>query len=66
MNGRDGLRSMCNIKAVIDDRFPLHQANRIYPVSERDYGRFGGVIDLLYGRGLAQKWRGLTRLVTRK
>jgi acyl-CoA reductase-like NAD-dependent aldehyde dehydrogenase len=66
MNGREGLRSMCNIKAVVDDRLPMHQANRIFPVADGDYRRFSGVIDVLYGRGLAQKWRGLTRLVTRK
>jgi acyl-CoA reductase-like NAD-dependent aldehyde dehydrogenase len=66
MNGREGLRSMCNIKAVVDDRLPLHQPNRIFPVGDGDYGRFSGVIDLLYGRGLSRRWRGLSRLVTRK
>ncbi|HEY2749509.1 MAG TPA: aldehyde dehydrogenase family protein [Polyangia bacterium] len=66
MNGREGLRSMCNIKAVVDDRFPVGFANRVFPVAAADYGRFGGVIDLLYGKGVAQKWRGLTRLLARK
>jgi acyl-CoA reductase-like NAD-dependent aldehyde dehydrogenase len=66
MNGREGLRSMCNIKAVVDDRLPLGRPNRIFPVAAGDYARFGGVIDLLYGKGLAQKWRGLTRLVSGK
>ncbi len=66
MNGREGLRSMCNIKAVVDDRLPIHQANRIFPVAPGDYRRFSGVIELLYGKGLAQKWRGLTRLLSRK
>jgi acyl-CoA reductase-like NAD-dependent aldehyde dehydrogenase len=65
MNGREGLRSMCNIKAVVDDRFPLHQPSKIYPVAEQDYGRFSGVIDLIYGKGMA-RLRGLTRLITRK
>jgi acyl-CoA reductase-like NAD-dependent aldehyde dehydrogenase len=65
MNGREGLRSMCNIKAVVDDRFPLHQPNKIYPVAEKDFGRYSGVIDLLYGKGMA-RLRGLTRLITRK
>ena len=31
MNGREGLRSMCNIKAVVDDRFPLPRANKHLP-----------------------------------
>ena len=39
MNGREGLRSMCNIKAVVDDRFPLARPNRIFPVAAGDYGR---------------------------
>jgi len=66
MNGREGLRSMCNIKAVVDDRLPLNRPNRIFPVADGDYGRFSGVIDLLYGKSLGQRWRGLARLVTRK
>jgi acyl-CoA reductase-like NAD-dependent aldehyde dehydrogenase len=66
MNGREGLRSMCNIKAVVDDRLPVGFANRVFPVAASDYGRFGGVIDLIYGKGVAQKWRGLLRLVSRK
>ena len=66
MNGREGLRSMCNIKAVVDDRFPLSFANRVFPVGRSDYDRFGGLIDVLYGKGLGQRLRGLGRLVTRK
>ena len=65
MNGREGLRAMCNIKAVLDDRLPLSRPNRIFPVSPADFARFSGVIDLLYGKGLAKKWQGLTRLFTR-
>jgi acyl-CoA reductase-like NAD-dependent aldehyde dehydrogenase len=66
MNGREGLRSMCNIKAVVDDRLPLHIPNKLFPVAQGDFGLSSGVIDLLYGKGLAQKWAGLTRLITRK
>jgi acyl-CoA reductase-like NAD-dependent aldehyde dehydrogenase len=66
MNGREGLRSMCNIKAVVDDRFPLARANKIFPVAAGDFGLFSGVIDVIYGKGVAQKWRGLTRLISRK
>ena len=67
MNGREGLRSMCNIKAVVDDRFPLgarqHASSPSLPATSV---AFSGVIDLLYGKGVAQKWRGLTRLLSRK
>jgi acyl-CoA reductase-like NAD-dependent aldehyde dehydrogenase len=66
MNGREGLRSMCNIKAVVDDRLPIHQPNRLFPVAAGDYARFSGLIDLLYGRGLSPRWRGLRRLLTKK
>ncbi len=65
MNGREGLRSMCNVKAVVDDRLPLHHANRVFPVAAKDYGVFRGVIELIYGRGLGQRWRGFLKLFTR-
>ena len=63
MNGREGLRSMCNIKAVVDDRLPINQPSKVYPVTTAQYGTFGGVIDLVYGRGFRQRWRGLLRLL---
>jgi hypothetical protein len=66
MNGREGLRSMCNIKAVVDDRFPIAQVNRVFPVGQADYARFSGVIDLLYGKGLARRLRGINSLFARK
>jgi acyl-CoA reductase-like NAD-dependent aldehyde dehydrogenase len=66
MNGREGLRSMCNIKAVVDDRLPFGFANKVFPVAAGDYGRFGGVIELLYGKGLGQRLRGLGRLIKSK
>jgi acyl-CoA reductase-like NAD-dependent aldehyde dehydrogenase len=66
MNGREGLRSMCNIKAVLDDRIPLSRPNKLFPVAPGDYGRFSGVIELLYGKDLRQRWQGLTRLFSRQ
>jgi acyl-CoA reductase-like NAD-dependent aldehyde dehydrogenase len=66
MNGREGLRSMCNIKAVVDDRFPINQPNRIFPVAEKDYGVFSGVIEMIYGSGLVQRLRGFLKLFRRK
>jgi acyl-CoA reductase-like NAD-dependent aldehyde dehydrogenase len=63
MNGRDGLRSMCNVKAVIDDRLPIRVVSRIYPVDARDYGKFSGVIDLIYSRGFWSRLRGLAQLI---
>ena len=66
MNGREGLRSMCNIKAVVDDRLPINRANRVFPVDEKDYGVFSGVIELVYGTSLSQRWRGFLKLLGRK
>ncbi len=66
MNGREGLRSMCNIKAVIDDRFPINRANKMFPVGPRLYGTLSGMIDLIYGTGFARRWQGLVRLFSRK
>jgi acyl-CoA reductase-like NAD-dependent aldehyde dehydrogenase len=66
MNGREGLRSMCNVKAVVDDRFPIHTVNRVFPVAARDYGIFSGVIELIYGKSLAQRWHGILKLFRRE
>jgi acyl-CoA reductase-like NAD-dependent aldehyde dehydrogenase len=66
MNGREGLRSMCNVKAVVDDRIPLHRPNRLFPVAAADYRRFSGVLDLLYGAGVGQRVRGLLGLFSRR
>jgi len=63
MNGREGLRSMCNIKAVVDDRFPMNRPNKMYPVTPAQYGTFEGVIELVYGRGMKQRWGGFLKLL---
>jgi acyl-CoA reductase-like NAD-dependent aldehyde dehydrogenase len=44
MNGREGLRSFCNRKAVLDDRFGLHFANKLFPVGTRDFDRIRGAV----------------------
>ncbi len=66
INGREGLRACCNVKAVLDDRLPLHFANKVYPVGDFDFDRVKGVVRLFYGRGVrdrlqgvADLWRGL-------
>lgn len=65
MNGREGLRSMCNIKAVVDDRLPINPPSRVFPVADKDYRTFSGVIELIYGRGLKARWQGLMSLLGR-
>jgi hypothetical protein len=51
MNGAEGLRACCNVKAVLDDRFGLHFANKLFPVGARDYDRIQGAVRLVYGNG---------------
>jgi acyl-CoA reductase-like NAD-dependent aldehyde dehydrogenase len=61
LNGRDGLRAMCNVKAVLDDRFPITFPQKLYPIGARDYAVTRATLQLLYGRGLS-RLRGLGRL----
>jgi acyl-CoA reductase-like NAD-dependent aldehyde dehydrogenase len=53
LNGREGIRACCNIKSVLDDRLPMHQAVKLYPVGDGDYARTKNVIQMLYRKGLA-------------
>jgi acyl-CoA reductase-like NAD-dependent aldehyde dehydrogenase len=59
LNGRDGLRACCNTKAVLSDRFPMHQPSKLYPVGPKDYDIARGVIRTLYGHGLEGRLRGI-------
>lgn len=62
MNGREGLRAMCNVKAVLDDRFPFTFANKLYPVGSKDFGITQATLQLIYGRGW-KRLRGVARLL---
>jgi acyl-CoA reductase-like NAD-dependent aldehyde dehydrogenase len=66
MNGRDGLRSFCNVKAVLDDRMPLHFANKLYPVKDGDFDRILGVLRTVYGRGAKTRLGAIVDLVRGK
>ena len=63
MNGRDGLRACCNVKAVLDDRFPLHFSSKLYPVRDHDFDRIKGAVQLVYGNGIRRRIRGVVDLV---
>ncbi|MCX4243714.1 aldehyde dehydrogenase family protein [Paraliomyxa miuraensis] len=63
LNGREGLRSCCNVKAVLDDRLPVSFANRLFPVAEGDFERIKGAIEIVYGHGLRGRLRGAVELV---
>ena len=62
LNGREGLRACTNVKAVIEDRLPLHRAIELFPGRRHDYEVTRAGIRLLYGRGLGAKLGGLREL----
>jgi acyl-CoA reductase-like NAD-dependent aldehyde dehydrogenase len=57
INGREGLRACCNEKAVVTDRLPLHPAYPIYPVRPESPELLYGLVDVIYGSGLAGRAR---------
>lgn len=63
LNGRDGLRALTNARAVLEDRFPLHMPNKLYPVGDADFSTTSRVVDLVYQPTLAGKARALSALV---
>jgi acyl-CoA reductase-like NAD-dependent aldehyde dehydrogenase len=63
LNGREGLRALCNQKSVLRDRFPIHRPIRLYPVKPTDYAKNKSVIDLIYRRGALRKLTALVEVV---
>ena len=63
LNGKEGLRAMCNQKSVLRDRWPLHRPIKLYPVKDHEYARTAATIDLIYRRGVGAKVAALGRLV---
>ncbi len=59
LNGPEGLRAVCNVKAVISDRLPFHNALKMYPVNPGAYDTARGVFKVLYSGTLAGRVRGL-------
>ena len=65
LNGREGLRAMCNQKSVLRDRFHMHRPIKLYPVKDDEYARTRATIDLIYRRGIGAKVNALGKLVMR-
>ncbi|MDB4991231.1 MAG: hypothetical protein JWN04_6409 [Myxococcaceae bacterium] len=55
LNGREGLRACTNVKAVLDDRFPLHLPAKVFPVASDSTEVAREVIRLLYQRTLSKR-----------
>jgi acyl-CoA reductase-like NAD-dependent aldehyde dehydrogenase len=59
LNGREGLRSCTNPKAILEDRFPLHMPAVLYPVKVGDYEVVRGLMRTIYSRSLGGRVRGV-------
>jgi acyl-CoA reductase-like NAD-dependent aldehyde dehydrogenase len=55
LNGREGLRACCNVKAVLDDRFPLHVPAKVFPIGEKSTDLAREVMRLLYRRSVSKR-----------
>src|SRR5690606_12356074 len=55
LNGREGLRACTNMKAVLEDRFPLHMPAKVFPVGDTAVEISREVIRALYGRGVGPR-----------
>lgn len=69
--GREGLRGLCNTKAVTEDRFHGYVQTGIppllaYPINsgEAAWKFVGGLVGMVYGKGWSGKARGLWDLAT--
>ena len=55
INGREGLRACCNIKAVVTDRVQLGGGVAVYPIVPSTFPLVESAIGLIYGDGLRRK-----------
>ena len=55
LNGREGLRACTNVKAVIEDRLPIHRAIEMFPTKRYDYEVTREAVRLLYASGVGGK-----------
>lgn len=58
LNGREGLRAMTNVKAVLEDRLPLHQPNALFPSRPTDLAVAREAIRALYSPTLGGRAAG--------
>lgn len=63
MNGREGLRSYTNAKAVLEDRLPISVPPVLFPVQPQDYDKAKATVRLLFSSSLGDKLRNLLVLI---
>ena len=57
INGREGLRACCNVKAIVSDRLPIRKSIAVHPIREHSYDLVESAVRVIYGRGLRNKAR---------
>lgn len=62
LNGPEGLRGMCNVKAVLSDRLPIHAALEMYPIKPGTYEQGKAVLKILYSTSLRGRAEGLVEM----
>lgn len=63
LNGREGLRACTNMKAILEDRMPLHMPAKLYPIQKGVYELARDGIGVLYQPTLQGKARAAVSLV---
>ncbi|HRI07481.1 MAG TPA: aldehyde dehydrogenase family protein, partial [Nannocystaceae bacterium] len=62
MSGREGLRACCNVKAVLEDRFPFGFPAKLYPVGDHDFEVQRATVRTVYGQGVRRRLAGIAEL----
>ncbi len=62
LNGAEGLRACTNVKAVIEDRLPIHRPIKLFPGRRYDYDVTREGIRVLYSKGVGKKLDALVEL----
>ena len=57
VNGREGLRACCNVKAVVSDRLPLKTSMPPYPIRAASYDLVESAMRAIYTRSLRARAR---------
>jgi succinate-semialdehyde dehydrogenase/glutarate-semialdehyde dehydrogenase len=60
-HGAEGLREMCRVKSVVEDRFGLSRELQWYPTPPLAYPALKRFTKLLYRRGIGAKLKSIVR-----
>jgi len=64
VNGKLGLRELCNVKSVMVDRIPgVSIPAKLFPIAESTFERTKATLQILYGSQLGERLRGIGSFV---